>query len=291
MSNELLARPLVFGARGQLGTDLTAVLADREPVTPSRDEADLEKLDSLKALIERVRPTIVLNAAAYTNVDACEKDPGRAFAVNATAVDALARECENRGIAFGTVSTDYVFSGDGDRPYREEDDARPVNSYGVSKLAGELLTRRHGSRWFVFRTCGLYGTAGASNKGYTFVERVFGQAERGEAVRVVDDVFCTPSFTLHVAQAIRRIIENGRFGLYHVTNAGACNWYEFAREAFTITGASAQVQAVKQSDFKTFAPRPRYTVLAHGALESAKIQDLPDWRVGLRDYLDARKRA
>ena len=291
MSGKLLERPLILGARGQLGTDLVALFSDCSPIGLDQSDVDLENRDAVAAMFERWNPSIVLNSAAYTNVDACEKNPDRAFGVNATAVDDLARHCAARGIAFATISTDFVFSGRGDRPYDERDEPQPINTYGVSKLAGEFLTRRHGSRWFIFRTSGLYGLAASRTKGYTFVERVFDFAKRGEPVRVVDDVVSSPSYTIHVCQAMRRIIESERFGLYHVTNAGSCSWYEFAKEAFSLAGLSPEIQAVKQSEFTTFAPRPRRTALAHGELERAGIPDLPDWRAGLRDYLEARGRA
>jgi dTDP-4-dehydrorhamnose reductase len=288
MSADLLDRPLIIGARGQLGTDLTAVLADRAPVTPSRAQADLERPASLAETLERERPSIVISTAAYHNVDQCELHPDRAFAVNAIGVDALARACAERGIAFATVSTDYVFSGDAREPYDERDEPRPVNAYGVSKYAGELLARRHGSRWFIFRTAGLYGLAGSADKGYTFVERVLTQAARGEAVRVVDDQTCSPSYTLHVARAMRAVIESCRFGLYHLTNAGACTWFDFAREAFAQAHIPADLQPIKLADFKSNVRRPVYSALAHGELSRAGLPDLPDWRAGLHEYLVAR---
>jgi dTDP-4-dehydrorhamnose reductase len=291
MSNELLARPLILGAHGQLGTDLVTLFSDCSPIGLDQSDVDLEDADAVAAMFEKWKPSIVINSAAYTNVDACEKNPDRAFGVNATAVDRLAQHCDALGIGFATISTDFVFSGSGDRPYDEHDEPQPINTYGVSKLAGELLTRRHGSRWFIFRTSGLYGLAASRTKGYTFVERVFDFAKGGDPVRVVDDVVSSPSYTIHVGQAMRRVVESGRFGLYHLTNAGSCSWYEFAREAFALAGLSAEIQAVKQADFTTFAPRPRYTALARGELARSGLADLPDWRVGLRDYLDARKHA
>lgn len=289
MSSDLLERPLVLGGHGQLGTDLVAVLRDRHPVSPDRAEADLEDHDSLAATIARHQPTIVINVAALTNVDRCEREPAHAFVINAVAVDVLARLCAEAGIAFATMSTDYVFSGDATQPYDERDRTEPTSTYGISKLAGELATRRAGKRWFIFRTSGLYGIAGASNKGYTFVDRVLKQAANGEPVRVVDDMTFSPSYTIHVAQAMRRVIESGRFGLYHLTNAGMCTWFDFAREAFALAGIRADLHAIKSSEFPSIVKRPPYSALAHGALARAGIADLPDWRDGLRNYLEARK--
>lgn len=287
----LLDRPLILGARGQLGTDLAIVLADRKPVLPDRRQVDLDDPSSLATMLSRWHPTIVINAAAYTNVDLCELHPDRAFAINAIAVERIARLCALAGTPFAHVSTDYVFAGTATRPYDEADEAAPINAYGISKLAGELLTKAAGGRWFIFRTSGLYGTAGASNKGYTFIDRVLGQAKRGEPVRVVDDMIFSPSYTMHVAQAMRAIVESERYGLYHVTNAGMCSWFEFAREAFALAGLQPELSAIKSSEFPSAVARPMYSVLAHGAIERAHLPDLPDWREGLKAYLAARGEA
>jgi dTDP-4-dehydrorhamnose reductase len=289
--SDLLARPLILGGRGQLGTDLRSELHDLDPIVPERSEADLENHVTLSAMLERWRPTVVINAAAYTNVDQSEVYPEKAFAVNALGVDALARACAAAGTILAHVSTDYVFSGRSGRPYTERDEPEPSSAYGISKLAGELLLRRYGERWFIFRTSGLYGVAGSSGKGYTFIDKVLSQAAEGKPVRVVDDMTFSPSYTMHVANAIRRVIETGRFGLYHLTNAGACTWFEFAREAFALSGIRVDFAPIKTSDFPSRVARPMYSALAHDELLRAGLDDLPNWRVGLRDYLDARKRA
>jgi dTDP-4-dehydrorhamnose reductase len=287
--SDLLERPLILGARGQLGTDLGIELADRNPVMPDRRQVDLEDPSSLAAMLARWRPSIVINAAAYTNVDHCELHPDRALAINALAVERIARLCALAGTPFAHVSTDYVFAGSATEPYDESDEAAPINVYGISKLGGELLLKVHGARWFIFRTSGLYGTAGASNKGYTFIDRILGQAQRGEAVRVVDDITFSPSYTVHVAQAMRAIIESGRFGLYHVTNTGTCTWHEFAREAFAQAGLTPELHAIKSADFPSAVARPPYSVLGHGEIARARLRDLPSWQDGLRDYLAARR--
>ena len=286
---DLLARPLILGGRGQLGTDLRSVLHDLDPVVPERSDADLEDHATLTAMLERWRPSIVINTAAYTNVDQSEVFPEKAFAVNALGVDALARACVAAGTVLAHVSTDYVFSGRTDRPYTERDEPEPASAYGISKLAGELLMRRYGRSWFIFRTSGLYGLAGSSGKGYTFIDKVLAQAAEGKPVRVVDDMTFSPSYTMDVAKAMRRVIETGCFGLYHVTNTGACTWFEFAREAFEIAGMHPDFAPIKTSDFPSRVARPMYSVLAHDELLRSGLDDLPDWRSGLRDYLSSRR--
>lgn len=290
MSSKFLERPLVVGAHGQLGTDLMVVFRDCSPLAIDQPQIDLEDVTSIRQVVES-RPSIVINAAAFTNVERCEREPARAMRINALAVDELARICADVDIPFVTLSTDYVFSGRTERPYDENDATNPTNVYGISKLAGELFAKRHGSAWFVFRTSGLYGVAGSHGKGYTFVDRVLKQAMGGEPVRVVDDMTFSPSYTVHVAEAMRRVIESGRFGLYHLTNTGMCTWFEFTREAFKLAGVRADLQAIKSSDYPSIVRRPPYSVLAHGELARAGLPDLPDWREGLRAYLEARKAA
>jgi len=291
MSAELLERPLIIGARGQLGSDLVSVLEAYRPLTPDRSEADLEDPDSLTRVFERYRPTIVINAAAFHNVDQCELQPERAMSVNALAVGALAHRCAAAGAAFLTISTDYVFSGMTDRPYREEDRPEPISAYGVSKLAGEFLAKIATRRLFIVRTCGLYGLRGSSGKGYTFADRILEQARRGETLRVVNDVTASPSYTRHVAVAIRAIVESGRFGLYHAVNDGACTWYEFACEVLAQSAISAKIEPISHREYWGKAARPKYSALANEELRRAGLPPIPSWREGLRAYLDARRAA
>jgi dTDP-4-dehydrorhamnose reductase len=284
----LLERVVIVGGAGQLGTELCRVLSADPPVVPDRRALDLEDADSILTLLRHRRPTLVINAAAYHHVELCEVHPERAFGVNALGVDRLAAACALVGAALVTVSTDYVFDGNAGRPYREDDPANPLSAYGASKLAGEQLARRHGERLFVVRTSGLYGLAGSANKGYTFIEKVLAQAERGEEVRVVDDMIFSPSYAAHVAEAIVRIARAGRFGLYHVTNAGACSWHEFAREAFRLCGLDAELTAIKYDGFGSAVRRPRYSALEHAALAEAGLPAMPHWHDGLAEYLRAR---
>ena len=281
-------RVLIIGGTGQLGTDLLRTFADRMPIAPDRRLTELTEPAALRTLLTRYRPTIVINTAAYHNVEHCEVYPERAMAVNAVGVDMLAGLCAAANVPLLHISTDYVFDGKSGRAYREDDAAAPVNAYGISKLAGELLIRRHGPRHFIIRTSGLYGRAGSSTKGYTFIERVLGQAERGEPVRVVDDMVFSPSYTRDVAQTIRTIVESGRFGTYHVTNGGACSWYEFAEEAFRLAGLTPDLQAVKSASFDPFIERPMHSPLDPAALRAASLALPRSWRDGLAAYVSER---
>ena len=277
----------MIGGAGQLGRELQSALAGGVVAAPARAELDLEQPDSVLAALRRHRPTLVVNAAAYHHVERCEIFPERAFAVNALAVDRLAAACTLAGAALVTFSTDYVFDGAARRPYCEDDTARPLNAYGASKLAGEHLALRHGGH-YVVRTSGLYGRRPSSVKGYTFVSRILAQAEAGEPIRVVDDVTFSPSYAADVAAGVRRIVETGAPGTYHLTNAGETTWYRFAVAALELSGIAADVQPVASSAFPSGVRRPAYSVLAPRALAAAGIAPLRGWREGLADYLLAR---
>ena len=214
-------RIAVIGASGQLGSALMDVFAGRELIAPTHVQLAFDDTSAVAALLDRAQPDVLINCSAFHHVDTCEREPERAFAVNALAVDGAAEACAARGVAFATVSTDYVFAGTLGRAYREDDGVGPLTAYGASKAAGEFLTRRHGARHWIVRTSGVFGTAGTSNKGYTLIEKVLRQAERGEPTRMVADMIFSPSYAPHVARAMRDLIDAEAYGTHHVTNAGA----------------------------------------------------------------------
>ena len=209
---------------------------------------------------------MLINCSAFHNVDLCEREPAAAFAINALAVDGAAQACAARGVAFATFSTDYVFDGAPDgalgRAYREDDAVGPRTAYGASKAAGEFLTRRHGDRHYVVRTSGVFGTTGTSNKGYTLIEKVLRQAERGEPTRMVADMIFSPSYAPHVARAVADLVDAQAFGTHHVVNAGACSWYEFVRTAFAKAGlAGAPLEPVTYAAMNNPTRRPMHSPL------------------------------
>ncbi len=288
MSDDLLRRVVVIGASGQLGSDLMAAFADCGPVGVDHALVDIEHSAEVAAMLAHHRPSLVLNTAAYHNVDRCETHADRAFAVNTVAVDGLAALCEAAGIALAHISTDYVFDGRATEPYDEAARPAPLNVYGISKFAGELALAARTRRAFVFRTSGLYGVRGSSTKGHTFVERIREQALAGTPLRIVTDVTTTPSYTRDVAHKIREIVACGTFGTYHVTNGGSCTWYEFASEILTSLSIDAEIARTTSDAFPAFARRPVYSVLANDALERIGLSPVQSWQHGLRDYLKAR---
>lgn len=282
-------RVVVIGASGQLGSDLMTAFTAHETIGVDHKMFDIEVPAAISKLLSRYEPDLVINTAAFHNVELCETRPDRAFAVNALAVGELAAQCANSGAIFAHISTDYVFDGNATRPYREEDAARPLSSYGISKYAGEMMLWRSCERGFVFRTSGLYGLRGSSTKGYTFIERILAQAEEKKPLRVVTDITFSPSYTSHVASAICRIVERGVFGTYHVTNNGACTWYEFAAETLHQAGFDIPIERVTSAIYPTLARRPTYSALEHAALHDAGVTPIESWPAGIRAYLAERQ--
>lgn len=281
---------VLIGASGQLGSALADEAAARNIAVKTPVHAELDMLDgaALRAYLDAVKPAVVINCAAFHNVDQCERTPEPAFAANALAVDTLAALCAQTGAVCATISTDYVFDGTLGRPYDEHDAPNPLSAYGASKLAGELLVRRHGPRHFIFRTSGVYGKSGTSNKGYTFIERVLQQAERGEPLRIVDDMTFSPSYAPHVARVILDAIARNAYGTHHAAGAGATTWYAFAMRAFERAGLTPAVEPVSYAIFPSPVRRPLFSALRSATLPPVGVEPAPAWEAGLDAYLAVR---
>jgi len=284
-----MKRILLIGGSGQLGTALRSVLDDYDVAAPAHAEFDAVTGDAGR-LLSTYPCDVVINCTAFLNVDACEREPEKAFGGNAIAVDRLAAAAARHGAAFATISTDYVFAGDLGRAYREDDVPNPRTAYGVSKLAGEILARRHGPRCIVVRTSALFGTIGTSNKGYTLIDKVLAQAERGEPTRMVADMTFSPSYAPHVARAIRALIDADAYGTHHVTNAGCCTWFAFVETAFAKAGlAGAKLEPITYASFGNPTPRPMYSPLENTTFPRLGIAPLPPWQAALDEYLAVRR--
>lgn len=283
-------RIAVVGHAGQLGVDLCEAFRARQHVVFPLAHKDLEVRDAKQ--VERVlcelAPEVVVNTAAFHKVEQCEMDPTLSFAVNAVGPRYLALTCVKLDAVLVHFSTDYVFSGEKASPYLETDLPRPLNVYGASKLAGEAMVALACWKHIIIRTCGLYGLAGSSGKGGNFVETMLRKMSQGEAIRVVDDQVLTPTFTADVASAVTELLQARSYGLYHVSAAGECSWFQFAAKIFELVGADADLSAVKTTAFSSLATRPPYSVLDKRKLESLGIR-IPDWVDGLGRYLAARR--
>jgi dTDP-4-dehydrorhamnose reductase len=280
-----------LGAAGQLGRDLCPRLAG-EVIGLTRERADLTRPDSLRAALDETRPDVVINCAAYNFVDRAESEPDAAFAVNAWGVRTLASLCAERDCLLVHFSTDYVFGLDEARrtPRLETDAPGPVSVYGLSKLGGEYLVRALCPRHVVVRTCGLYGIWGSGGKGGNFVETMLRLAGQGKPLRVVADQVCAPTSTADLADAVVKLLEADRPGLYHLTNSGSCSWYEFAQAIFELVGLSADLTPITSREYGAAARRPAYSVLEPAAYRALGLAPPRPWREALAAYLQERLR-
>ncbi len=281
-----MSRWLVTGARGQLGADLQAVLASRpDAQVRAVGSADLDITDSaaVATAVAQFRPDVVVNAAAYTAVDAAEDDEERAHRVNAVGPANLAVALARHGGRLIHVSTDYVFAGDGTRPYEVDDEPAPRSAYGRTKLAGELAVRElHPADSYVVRTAWVYGATGAN-----FVKTMVRLERERDTVSVVDDQRGSPTWSADLA---RGLVELGRSsvaaGTYHCTGGGDATWFEFTRAIFTELGADPErVLPTTTEAFPRPAPRPAYSVLSERAWLAAGLTPMPHWRDALRAAL------
>jgi len=284
-------RYVVIGATGQLGSDLVRTFDDRsgELVPLSTRDVDIRDAGATQSILEALRPTCVLNTAAYNLVDRAEEDGGSAFALNAEAVGSLAAICQSIGARLVHFSTDYVFDGAKRTPYLETDPPRPISVYGESKLAGERLALERCERAVIFRVCGLFGLAGALGRGKgNFVETMVRLASEGRALRVVSDQVLCPSYTLDLARKVWAVLPKAAHPVYHLTNAGQTSWYDFARRALELAAVAANLTAVTAAEYGARARRPAYSVLAHGHLAALGEDDLRPWDAALVAYVAER---
>ena len=278
-------RAAVVGASGQLGRALVERLGARRVWSGGREALDVRDGAAVAAWLEREKPDVIFNATAYNAVDAAETDPGEALAVNAAGPRHLAMAARAAGARLVHVSTDYVFDGEKNRPYREDDAPRPLNAYGASKLAGEVMVAASGADALIVRTSGVLGKGASRAKGGSFVERILVQAREGKPLRVVSDQVFSPTYAADLAAALVALVDANARGLYHVTNAGGCSWHELAVAALEVAGIDAPVDTLRASDLARPAARPAYSILSNERYRSIGLPPLRHWREALRDLL------
>ena len=276
---------VVFGSAGMLGSDLVASAPPSVDLRVSVDTETGSRIDiadarAITRVLNEAEPHVVINAAAYTRVDLAEEERNRAHAVNAIAPGYLASECARRGIALVHFSTDYVFRGTSQRPYKETDPVDPVNEYGRSKLAGEEAILASGARALIIRTQWLFGSRGTS-----VPRTMWDRATRGLPTSVVDDQFGSPTYTCDLAETTWRLIERGATGLVHVANMGWASWFDVADEVFTFVGVRPLLTACHTAEYPTKARRPAFSVLDTSRLQALLGLALPPWRQSLRRLL------
>ncbi len=320
---------VVIGATGQFGGDLVEVFEASgrwEVVGLSHDDIEVTRPESVQETLRGLKPSVVINTAAFNRVDACEAEGEAAFRVNALGALHVARAADGVGALCVYISTDYVFdgrrgagageeeegggggrasqgAGGGARadagegvatsrlgaraePYTEQDRPNPINVYGASKLAGEILTAQGAARHLVVRVASLFGRRGARGKGGNFVTAVVARARAGETVRVVHDIVMSPTYTRDAARAMERLVRAGVTGVVHVVNSGMCSWYEFACAVVRLAGLDVRVEPIPASAYPAAARRPAFSALSNRyACALAGPDALRPWQDALAEYV------
>ena len=273
---------LITGSNGMLGHDLVRVLKNNhELVLTTSKTLDITDREQVFDVICDSRPDIVINSAAYTDVDGCEENPELAYRVNGEGVRNLALACREIDCALVHISTDYVFDGSANEPIAEDGEIGPISVYGKSKLEGEEAILEILDKFFIIRTAWLYGINGRN-----FPKTMLELAENHSDITVVYDEVGTPTYTPDLARGICELVETDYYGIYHLTNSGSCSWCEFARYIFDISGRDVNVIPVTASEFARPAPRPSYSVLNNKNWIEKGFKPLRDYKDAIKEYIE-----
>jgi dTDP-4-dehydrorhamnose reductase len=275
----------LLGANGQLGRDLRRALSKHDVTPLTREHIDVGDHAQTRRVVMESQPQVILNTTAYHRVDDCETQPELAYSINALAVLNLVRLANELDAVFVHFSTDYVFDGKAHDPYTEASPPLPQSVYANSKLAGEYLVRAYAKKYFLIRTCGLYGVAGSQGKGGNFVQAMLAKARLKQPIRVVNDQIVTPTYTGDLAGQVAAILPTKEYGLFHMTNEGSCTWFEFARAIFELSGLDADLSPTTSEIYKAPALRPKYSVLENARLKALGLNQMMHWREALAAYL------
>ena len=273
---------LITGSNGMLGHDLSEALSDNhELLLTTSKTLDITDERQVMDAICNEKPDIVINSAAYTNVDGCEENPDLAYDVNGKGVENLALACRKIDCALVHISTDYVFDGSATQPIPEDGEIGPISVYGKSKLKGEEAILEILDKYFIVRTAWLYGINGGN-----FPKTMLELAKDHSELTVVYDEVGTPTYTSDLADAIAELIETDYYGIYHLTNSGSCSWCEFSRYIFEIAGLDVNVVPVTASEFARPAPRPSYSVLENKNWIDHGFEPLRDYKEAIKEYIE-----
>jgi dTDP-4-dehydrorhamnose reductase len=274
----------VIGASGQLGTDLTKTFQiDHKVVALAHKDIEVTNYDSC-LILKKHRPDIIINTAAFHITDRCEEELLKTFNVNAIGAKNIISVSRQIGATTVYISTDYVFDGSKNEPYTEDDTPSPINTYGISKLAGEYYTKQN-QKHYIIRIASVFGAAGVRSKGGNFVEMMITKAKKGEPIAVVDDAWMSPTYSKDAASIMKEIIESKLpYGTYHATNSGYCSWYQFAEAIFQIRGLNPALTSLKTEQLSMKARRPRFSALRSTKLLQYGIE-MRGWKEALRAYL------
>lgn len=272
---------LILGHKGMLGSDLfQRLIACHDVVGKDIDDLDIASRGDCRDVVLEIEPDVVINAAAYTDVDGCETERERCFAVNAEGVKNIALACQDREIRIVHFSTDYVFDGKKGTPYVEDDECNPMNAYGCSKREGELYLQEFSNNFVLIRSAWLYG-----RNGKNFVKTIIEKAKSKNTVEVVDDQRGSPTFTWDLSAAVQLLIEGQHSGIFHITNRGNCSWYEFALKIVQIAGLETVIKPIKSQELKRKAKRPHYSVLSNRRFFETTGKTMRFWQIALEDFI------
>ena len=286
---------LITGSKGQLGNELQDIInkgyaeigkvsdniKNSEVIALDVEELDITKLDEVNRVLTDVKPDVVINCAAATNVDGCESNEDFAFKVNSIGPRNLAIICEKIGAKLVQVSTDYVFSGVGEKPLTEYDLTAPYSVYGKTKLLGENYVREFCSKYFIVRTAWLYGYVG-----HNFVYTMRRLGKEKDSINVVNDQRGNPTHANDLAYHILKLIETEEYGVYHCTGKGECSWYDFAKTIIELSGEECKVNPCTSEEYKTPAKRPEYSSLDNMMLRNTVGDEMRDWKDAIKSFID-----
>jgi dTDP-4-dehydrorhamnose reductase len=282
----------VFGCRGQLGVELMTVLQARgyAAVGFDRSEIDITNAAQVERAFAAQDPAIVINAAAYNQVDVAEKEPLPAMQANGLAVRNLAMACRQHDARLVHFSTDYVFDGAAGRAYTEEDATRPLGAYAVSKLAGELYAQAYLDNPLIIRTSGVFGPGGLNTARGNFIEAMLRLAASNQPIRVLNDHVASPTYSPFLAARAADLVDRNLTGIFHVGGGEPISWFDYAAMIFRVAGLDPELKPTNEREFRTAARRPKYSALSNAKMERSGIEPLPPLETAVKLYMEARAR-
>ncbi len=274
---------LVTGVKGQLGYDVVNELQKRgmEAVGVDIEEMDITDAAGVHKVITKAAPDAVIHCAAYTAVDAAEDNIELCRRVNADGTANVARACKELDIKMIYISTDYVFDGQGERPWEPDDERHPLNVYGQTKYEGELAVQKALEKYFIVRIAWVFGVNGKN-----FVKTMLRLSENNSRITVVNDQFGSPTYTYDLARLLVDMVLTDKYGIYHATNEGICTWYDFACEIFRQAGIEMEVVPVSAAEYKAKAKRPENSRMNKDKLVQNGFERLPSWQDALKRYME-----
>lgn len=280
-------RVLVTGAKGQLGTDVMEQLNANniEAVGIDREELDIVDKKACEEFFEKAnaekRIDAVIHCAAYTAVDKAEDEQELSYNINALGTENIALACKKFDMKLMYISTDYVFNGQGERPWEPDDEREPLNVYGKTKYEGELFVEKLSDKYFIVRIAWVFGIAG-----HNFIKTMLKLAKERDSLTVVDDQIGSPTYTADLSKLLVSMIQTDKYGRYHATNEGYCSWYEFAKEIFRVAGVKIDVKPVDSSAYPAKAKRPANSRMEKSKLDEMGFKRLPSWQDATRRYIE-----